>query len=416
MNRMTTSRIRPLVLSAICAAGLAACTIDPDDDGLGAAVAPEALFDGWYHLKSVSASPQIVAHADHAGCSELQREDPKSGDPTQQWAIVPAGAGFAYMCSRKTGTCASYKGFAGLLTLRAADASDDQMISIGRDGDGYGFKFKSDGEVMHQSRDLTSCSARGAIKHRDVSRSDRKRQRFALARVAAFHVPPLRPSEAEPGNIPLPPEPQGSTQRDAPPSETKPVLIGEMRLPYIAVADPLYPTPEQQVRNNALHYKLVREQNWRLQKFQEYGPGEQTFEWCRWRGLSRTRNNEFESTTGIKIMADYNVSFAKKKVLNLKGEFEERIRVKQSSAASEMTEEKETNTYKVTARRSFSVAQWQLQDVYRLYRYDGAGNEQLVQSWSTIDDRYNPRTTFPRNVSAGATVRAADSARGAGGC
>lgn len=393
MDRSAYSVVaKGFLVFTMCA--LAACASQQAGENLTSS----DLAGGWYRLTIKSAAPEVVAHADHAGCSEIQREKYHKGDKTQQWAIIPAGEDFHYLCSRKNGQCVTYKdlGF-GLLSLRPARGADDQKVGLGTDKGYYGFTFKKDGQVLHQSRDLTSCSAKGAVKHRGSSAKDRDRQRFKLSKEATIYVPPIQDGKYQPGAIPLPPAPKGPKEENAPVSETDPVPIGEMQLPYVLVADPTYSTIEQQVRFGAVYYKFARTQNWVLRKYQNYDPGKHKFVWCRKRGMSKTSSNEMETTMGVKVMADLNVKYGKF-TGDFKSEFEKRVRTKESQSTSVIDETSEVHEWDVEAKQAFSVAQWQLQDTYTLYGYDAHGEEREIKSWSVIDNRYEPHTTFPPDI------------------
>jgi hypothetical protein len=349
----------------------------------------------WYQVYSVfSGNKKAVGHADHAGCAELQRTN-FTKSKTQMWAFLPAGNDFYFMCSRMNGNCVAYKnlGF-GLLSVQTPRAEDEQMLRINKKDNGeYELAFKKNDHVLHDSRDLTSCSAQQAIKHRSRDGKDRKRQRFKLHALADIVVPASKAGDYQPGAIPTPPPPAGARPEDAPPSETGEVAIGQIAMPYMMIKDSAY-NREQQIRYRAVYYILERSQNWVLQKYQNYDPGKNRFVWNWKHGMSKTTGREMETTTNVKIMADFNFKY-EGFAGDLKGEFQRTLRVKESSSTTEMDETSGSHEWEIDAKVPFSIAQWQLQDNYNLYRQEH-NKKVLIKSWKLIDDRYNYHNTYPQ--------------------
>lgn len=349
----------------------------------------------WYQLELALDSSTVIAHAEHAGCSEIQREAKKAGDLTQMWAFLPAGNDYYYVCTRSNGLCITYKDApaGNLLTLKGPTSklSDKQKVRLIPKGkNSYQIRFKS-GDYLHNSRDLTSCSAKHAIKHR--TQHENQRQTVTLKPAADIKVPNTV-ARNKPGEIPLPPSPQGA-EKTSPPSQTSPVLIGQTALPYLVVTDPLYKTNQDKIRDRVVYYKVQREQNWLLKKYKNYDPGKYTFGWESTNGISTQTSKEMETRTTIKVMADMNVKY-KNIALDLKNEFARSLQVKESSTTKEISETKECYKYKVTAERPFSIAQWQLQDIYTIYRVDNK-KATRIDSWTIGDARYTPHTTYPES-------------------
>lgn len=348
----------------------------------------------WYSLQLQLDKKTVLAHADHAGCSEIQREAKKSGDLTQMWAFLPAGNDYYYLCSRKNGQCITYKKspVGNLLSLRLpssrlADTQKLRLINKGKNK--YQIKFKT-GDYLHNSRDLTSCSAKHAIKHR--SKGENSRNIYTLLAKADIKVP-NNTAENKPGEIPLPPLPTGAKKGSAPPSETDPITIGKAAVPYFVITDPLYKTTTDKIRDRIVYYTIERKQNWILTDFKNYDPGENTFETTIKNGINTEKSQEMLKTTSMKVMSDMNVKY-EGVTLDFKTEFAKALQVKESSTTKEITETTTKHSYKVNAKQPFSIAQWQLQDIYTLSRVSNKKSTP-ISTWTVKDNRYTPHTTYP---------------------
>ncbi|GAA2208299.1 hypothetical protein GCM10009850_037570 [Nonomuraea monospora] len=171
-------------------------------------------------------------------------------------------------------------------------------------------------------------------------------------------------------------------------TQTEPVLIGRVALPFVMVADPALPRERQSAESP--YYLLSRYGYWKLVYFFEHGGASEYTKTQEVRvGLSTTNAKEVESTVGISVTAEASFGYGGFSG-SLSATVSAELKVTTSTSTTQESSRTDTVSRTYPAGKRVSETIWYKEDKYVLTRLDGTTlTEWVVRDPDTcITDAY----------------------------
>ncbi|MEU6742109.1 RICIN domain-containing protein [Streptosporangium sandarakinum] len=176
-------------------------------------------------------------------------------------------------------------------------------------------------------------------------------------------------------------------------TQTDPVLIGQVALPFLMVSDPAIAGRLRQSVESP-YYLLSRYGYWKMVYYYEHGGASEYTQTKEVKvGLSTTTSAEIQNTVGISIAADASVGFGFKYFgfsASLSATISSELKVTISASTTSESSRTETVSRSYPAGKRVSEALWYKEDKYVLTRMDGTPLTEWVvrDPYTCITDAY----------------------------